>query len=127
MHFTGARPVIVNTRDEAEKHMVMAIRVDDFRCPVGVILGANRKLDDSAVLPRAAIVGGFRAPEVGSMDPRDAFEPGNICASVRVNHPPGAAGVVPDNGRVRCAIVNGVAEQWLISGHRRLMSVHAPC
>ncbi len=127
MYFTGSRPVIMDTRDEAKEHVVMAIRVDDLRGPVGVIRGADRKLDDSAVLPSASVVCGFRAAEVCSMDPGDAFEPGDVGAPVGVNHPPGASGVVPDNGWIRCAIVDGVAEQRLISGHRRLMSVHAPC
>jgi hypothetical protein len=35
--------------------------------------------------------------------------------------------VVPDDGWICCAIVDGIAEQWLFSGHRRLMSVHATC
>jgi len=133
MHHVGAGelqdvarmvPVLENPRYHREKHLPCAIRrAGQIGGPARHVRAAvtirQIKLRHADKFPMRATVSRFGNANGRAMDPGDAGKSRHVRAPVGVIHPPFFHERIPDNCRVCCAIVNGVAVQWLCRDQSR--------
>src|ERR1017187_8408583 len=107
-------PVFENSRHNREKHLPRSVRrTRHVRRPFGDIRAAvfrrQFNLGHADEFPVRAAIGRFRDADGRAVNPRHAGLPRRVRAAIRVKHPPFFHERVPDQGRIRRAVINRIA------------------
>ena len=113
----GMIPVLKNSGHDGEEHVMRSVgRGENLRRPMRDVcateLGGDFDVCCTDVIPRRTVVRGFSDADLRAVNPRDTGLVGRGGAAVRVEHPPTFHARIPDDDRIRRAIVNWIAEEW---------------
>ena len=111
-------PVFKNARHNGQEHLPGAVRrASQVRCPAGhvgaTVFHGQIELRHADEFPVRAAVRRFGDPDGRAVNPGDTGKPRCIRPAVGAKHPPIFYERVPDNRRVRRAVVNRVAVKRL--------------